>query len=218
MNSLAETLADVRNKIAQYQGREVNEQDTKTAIINPVLRALGWEVGNLEEVSQEYRKTPKDNPVDYALFLLRVPKLFVEAKALGHNLDDHKWISQIVNYGNAAGVKWTVITNGDEYRIYNACVDVPLEEKLFRCVRLSDPNSSPEDTLALLSKDRISDIESLWESHFMDHRVRAALEQVFSPEPHPVLMRLVKRLVKEGVKKVSSKEIRASLARVCAPV
>ena len=111
-------------------------------------------------------------------------------------------------------MKWTVITNGDEYRIYNACVDVPLDEKLFRRIRVSDPNSSPEETLALLSKDRISDIESLWESHFMDHRVRAALEQLFSPEPDRILLRLVKRFVKEGVKKVSSKEIRASLARV----
>jgi hypothetical protein len=216
MKSLAETLASVRDRIAQYQGKDVNEQDTKTAFIDPVLRALGWDVGNLAEVRQEYKVMPRDNPVDYALFLSGVRQLFVEAKALRQNLEDRKWTVQTVNYGNTAGVRWTVITNGDEYRIYNACVGVPLEEKLFRSIRISDPSSSPEDTLALLSKDRIADFESIWELHNTDHHVQAVLGQVFSPRPHPVLMRLVKRLVKERIKTASSKAIRESLARVCA--
>jgi hypothetical protein len=50
----------------------------------------------------------------------------------------------------------------NEYRIYNACVDVPLAEKLFRVVRLSDPNSRAEETLLLLSKERFNDLENQW--------------------------------------------------------
>ena len=84
--------------------------------------ALGWDVGNLEEVSQEYKRRPKDKPVDYALFLLRTPKLFVEAKALGQSMDAPKWANQIMGYAAVGGVKWVVLSNGDEYQIYNACV------------------------------------------------------------------------------------------------
>jgi predicted type IV restriction endonuclease len=111
MSALSEELDKVRNNIAQYQGQELGEANTKTALIDPVLRALGWQVGNLTEVRQEYKHTPNDNPVDYAL-LVSTPKLFVEAKALGHNLEDHKWAAQTVNYGNNAGVKWVVLTDG----------------------------------------------------------------------------------------------------------
>ena len=212
MGGLSETLELVRKRIALYQGKELNEQNTKTALIDPVLRELAWEVGNLEEVSQEYKRKPQDKPVDYALLLLRTPKLFVEAKALGQNLDDRKWANQIMGYAAVAGVKWTVITNGDEYRIYNACVDVPVEEKLFRLVRLSDCNSPSVETLALLSKDRIrdNDIEILWKAHFVDRQVRTALEGLFSQDPDVSLMRLVRKHVCD----LSPKDVRASLARV----
>ena len=212
MIALATVLDEVRKRIALYQGKEMNEQNTKTALIDPVLRNLGWEVGNLDEVMQEYKRKPQDKPVDYGMFLLRTPKLFVEAKALGQNLDDRKWANQIMGYAAVAGVKWVVITNGDEYRIYNACVDVPVEEKLFRSVRVTDCTSPIVETLGLLSKNCIRDneIEVLWKAHFVDRQVRTALEGLFSPEPDPALMHAVKKHVRD----LSPKDLRASLSRV----
>ena len=49
---------------------------------------------------------------------------------------------------------WCVLTNGDEYRIYNSYAPVDVEQKLFRSVRISDPANagSAVDTLHLLSK------------------------------------------------------------------
>ena len=120
MSELSEALEKVRKKIIRYQGKDMNEQNTKTALINPILRALGWDVGDLEHVQQEYKRRKRDKPVDYALLLFREPRLFVEAKALGQNLGDRKWANQIMGYATVAGVEWVVITNGDEYRIYNA--------------------------------------------------------------------------------------------------
>jgi predicted type IV restriction endonuclease len=212
MTQLSEALADVRDKIARYQGKEVNEQNTKTALIDPVLRALGWDLGDLEEVQQEYKRRPRDKPVDYALLVLRTPRLFVEAKALGQDLKDRKWANQVMGYATVAGVEWVVITNGDEYRIYNACAAVPVEEKLFRTVALTAPNSPVEETLSLLSKERIREnqIQVLWSAHFVDRQVLAALEKLFSAEPDPSLIRLVKKRVKE----LSSQDIKTSLRRV----
>jgi predicted type IV restriction endonuclease len=211
MREFAQVVDDVRAKIRRYQEQELNEQNTKTALIDPVLRALGWDVGDLEQVQQEYRRRPRDKPVDYALLLLRTPRLFVEAKALGQNLHDRRWANQIMGYATLAGVEWVVLTNGDEYRIYNACAPVPIEEKVFRTIRLTDEDSPAEDTLLLLSKDHVSEnqIEILWQAQFVDRQIRAALEALFL-EPDPSLVRLVRKHVKE----LSSKDVKASLARV----
>ena len=59
-------------------------------------------------------------------------ELFVEAKALGGNLNDRRWANQIMGYAAVAGVEWVVLTNGDEYRIYNSHATVPVEQKVFR--------------------------------------------------------------------------------------
>ncbi|MFH1265734.1 MAG: restriction endonuclease [Planctomycetota bacterium] len=212
MSDLAGVLRNIRQKIARYGGKQINEQNTKTALVDPVLRGLGWDVGDLEEVQQEYKRRPRDKPVDYALLVLRTPRLFVEAKALGQDLSDRRWANQIMGYATVAGVEWVVITDGNEYRIYNACAPVPVEEKLFRVVRVADDNAATQETLGLLSKERISEnqIEILWKAHFVDRQVHAALDKLFSTEPDPSLMRLLKKHVKE----LPSKDVRASLRRV----
>ena len=117
MNALHDVIALIRKRIARYQGESINEQNTKATLIAPLLRALGWDVEDLEEVHREYRHHPSDNPVDYALLDLRTPRLFVEAKALGRDLSDRKWANQIMGYAGVAGVEWVVLTDGNEYRI-----------------------------------------------------------------------------------------------------
>jgi hypothetical protein len=69
----------LRERIGRYQRQGIGEQDTKAALIVPVLRALGWDVEDLEEVKLEYRRRSVDNPVDYALFVLRTPRLLAGA-------------------------------------------------------------------------------------------------------------------------------------------
>src|SRR6476619_3335919 len=89
---LVQTIRDVAAKIQRFQGRSLGEQNTKATLIEPVLEALGWDVRDPDEVHREFKPTTKDCPVDYALKLLREPKLFVEAKGLGEFLSDRKWI------------------------------------------------------------------------------------------------------------------------------
>src|SRR5215207_6732410 len=118
--SLTSVLPKLRKRIEKIQNRNENigEQNTKAAIIDPLLAALGWDIEDIDEVSREYRRKSQDNPVDYALFMLRSPRLFVEAKGLEKDLSDRKWISQVLGYATVVGVEWCVLTNGDEYRLY----------------------------------------------------------------------------------------------------
>ena len=74
----------------------ISEADTKAAFIEPVLSCLGWTLRDVYTVSREYRHKPQDNPVDYAFFTLRRPVLFLEAKALGKDLNDHRFVTQTI--------------------------------------------------------------------------------------------------------------------------
>jgi hypothetical protein len=212
MADLEVALATVRDRIAKYERQSIGEQDTKAALIVPVLRALGWDTEDLEDVKLEYKRLSSDNPVDYALFLLREPRLFIEAKALGVHLDDHKWTSQILNYATVAGVEWVALTDGNEWRIYNSHATVPVEQKLFRMVRVADPGTHPEATLRLLAKTQMADhlIDVMWKSDFVDRGVRDALVGLFGPQPDPALV----RLVRSRAEALSPSDVRSSLGRL----
>jgi hypothetical protein len=108
-DAVVATLRQIAERIPRLraQGSRVSEQDTKRILITPAIAALGWDTLDIEEVRNEYRHNTADNPVDYALFLNRSPVLFVEAKPLGHDLNDRKWVVQTINYANTAGVDWT---------------------------------------------------------------------------------------------------------------
>jgi len=205
-------LATVRDRIAKYQRQSIGEQDTKAALIVPVLRSLGWDTEDLEDVKLEYKRLSSDNPVDYALFLLREPRLFIEAKALGVRLDDHKWTSQMLAYATVAGVEWVALTDGNEWRIYNSHATVPVEQKLFRIVRVADPDTRPGETLRLLAKAQMADhlIDVLWKSDFVDRQIKDALVQLFGPEPDPGLV----RLIRGKAPALSPAEVRSSLGRL----
>lgn len=211
MQSLAEVLAEVRRRIENAPKRALNEQNTKATLIEPVLRALGWDVENVEEVQREFRTKRRDKPVDYGLLILRTPRLFIEAKALGSNLADRRWANQIMGYAAVAGVEWIVLTDGNEYRIYNTHAPVTADEKLFRQVRVSDDDPLLTATLQLLARDQLEEnrIEVLWRAQFVDQQVHAALRQAFSPDSDLLLV----NYVAGQTKNLTTEEIRDSLRR-----
>lgn len=198
---LATTLAKLRQKIQQIKDRNerIGEQGTKAALINPLLAALGWDIEDVFEVRMEYKPKPRDNPVDYALFWgASSPPLFVEAKALDKAVNDDKWIKQTVTYASLAGVEWCVLTNGDEYRFYNALARAHVQEKLFRTVRISDPGQDQQhvlETLDLLSKEQMrgKQITDIWRRHFVDRQVEAAVIDLFRNKDTKLLKLLGKK-------------------------
>ncbi len=213
-SKVADVVERVRNRIqtVHERGERIGEQDTKAALIEPLLTALGWDLQDLDEVTREYRKDSQDNPVDYALFIVRSPCLFVEAKALGRDLSDRKWLSQTLSYATVVGIKWCVLTNGDEYRLYNAHAPVDVEKKLFRSVSISEPEEERElvDTLLLLSKEKMQEeeLDVLWRAHFVDRQVKTALHDIFEEQEGSLV-----RLIRKRTQELKPAEIRDSLKR-----
>jgi len=212
MSNLSTTLEEVRRRIARSGSRSMNEENTKATLIEPILRALGWDIEDVDEVQREFRTNSRHKPVDYGLLVVRTPRLLVEAKALRENLSDHRWVNQIMGYASVAGVEWIVLTNGEEYRIYNTHAPVVVEEKLFRSVKVTDDDPAVMQTLELLAKNRLEEnrIEVLWRAHFVDRQVKAAIEALFSPESNDMLL---VNYVASATKNLTPEEIRSSIAR-----
>ncbi|MGI5818752.1 MAG: hypothetical protein ACOX9R_11715 [Armatimonadota bacterium] len=211
---LRTTLLQVRERIARVVERKgtLGEQNTKAVLIEPVIEALGWDLRDFEQVVREYRSNSQDNPVDYALLLRRSPLLFIEAKDLGSNLSDRKWLSQIMGYATVVGVEWCLLTDGERYHIYNAHAPVDVEEKLFRTVSISDAANEETtiDTLLLLSKDKLAadELKELWEAFFVDCQVQGALEELLGSASSSIV-----RLIRQRVPELKPAQIRQSLAR-----
>lgn len=213
MTTLVETISTVAARIADYRERRVRltESDTIRVLVLPVLKALGWDLHDVEEVRSEYRHMASDNPVDYALFLQGAPALFVEAKALGMSLDDRKPLIQTLNYANAAGVDWCALTNGSEWRIYKVHAPVAAEEKLFLTVCLDDPKPTLDaaaTVLSLLSLGRLQAraIDALWSEWRVDRQVEAALEDISGDEAFI-------RLITKRTPGLTGGDVRTSLRR-----
>lgn len=209
---LKEVIGTVANRARKQKGRGLGEQNTKASLIDPILEALGWDIREPDEVHREYKPTSRDSPVDYALKLIRKPRLFVEAKGLDENLSDRKWISQVLGYATVAGVEWCVLTDGDEYRIYNATAALDADDKLFCSLRLSesDPAHAVE-TLNLISRGNMEEniLDVLWIAHFVDRQVREALRGILET-PNKRLVRLIRSIAP----KLSPKEIVESIRRL----
>lgn len=213
MTTLGSVIEQARGRVRDYRDRRVRltESDTIRVLILPVLEALGWDLQDVEEVRSEYRHASADNPVDYALFLHATPALFVEAKALGVSLDDRKPLLQTLNYANAAGVDWCVLTNGAEWRIYKVHAPVAAEEKLFLTARLDDPSADPGPiaaTLSLLSRDRMRAraIDALWSEWRVDREVERVLDTITEDDAFI-------RLIAKRSDGITQGEVRASLKR-----
>ena len=114
-----------------------NEIRTRTALVDPLLTALGWDTTDPAMVVPEY--AAGGGTADYALLKVTPdggsPVIaFVEAKRLHEPLEPHR--AQMLNYANMSGVKYAGLTNGDRWELYEVFKEAPLHERLIVDVSL----------------------------------------------------------------------------------
>lgn len=108
-------------------------------------------------------------------------------------------------------MEWVALTDGAEWRVFNAHAPVLVEQKLFRAVRVEDVDAAFE-LLSLLGKDNMREnrIEELWRGFFVDRQVNAALAGMFSDAEPP---NDVVNLVAKRVPQLGRADVRSSLMR-----
>ena len=120
---LIETL---RARISQHGTvLRQNEMATRYILIDPLLRELGWDTENPEQVIPEFRSG--SGPADYVLLKDGKPIVVVEAKRLGTSIGDG--LIQAINYCVAAGILYFAVTDGRSWELYETHNPVPIAEK-----------------------------------------------------------------------------------------
>ncbi|MCW3985163.1 MAG: type I restriction endonuclease [Candidatus Bathyarchaeota archaeon] len=134
----------------------MDESNTISTMIEPLLEALGWNIRDPDEVQREYaiRIGEKTEYVDIALKINSRPVLFIEAKSVGTPLRNHL-AEQPLRYANAEGVSWCVLMNGRELRVYNAFWKIKGIERKMLFKLLVDDLKEKISTLLLLSKGNV---------------------------------------------------------------
>jgi predicted type IV restriction endonuclease len=196
----------------QYRERGLGEENTKASLIEPILEALGWDIRDPDEVYREFRPNPKDNPVDYCLRFVRTTRLLIEAKGLGEDLSDRRWVAQVLGYATMAGAEWCVLTDGDEYRLYNASATVDADGKLFCRIKLTDGREDEAvNVLSLVSRANMEQniLRVLWNAHFVDRRVKSTLRELVDTADRKLVM-----LIRKRIPDLSPSEIGESIRRL----
>ena len=127
LDELLSVIEELQRRIAEHGNLlRQNEYRTRLALIDPVLEALGWTIGDPALVLPEYDVNGKR--ADYALLGGDGnPAVLLEAKKLDESLSSHR--SQVVAYASELGIKYPALTNGNQWEVYDNSLLVPIEKR-----------------------------------------------------------------------------------------
>ena len=170
LEPLISVIETVKERMKQHgQPLRHSEALTRYALIDPVLRALGWDTENPAVIVPEYRGG--GGLADYALMGSSVPVSLLEAKKLGEDLTSG--ISQALNYCNQQGINYMLVSDGDAWVMYEVFRQAPIEDRTLVSLSIQN-NAVHEAALKLLT---------LWRPNLESGQPVAASEPVMAMSP-----------------------------------
>ncbi len=127
LDDLVRVIETLQQRIRDHgDSLRQNEIRTRVALIDPLLKALGWDVADPGLVTAEYDVSGRR--ADYALLGTgNIPAATVEAKKLNESLEPHRL--QMLNYSNAAGIRFAGLTDGNKWEFYEIFKQGTLDER-----------------------------------------------------------------------------------------
>ena len=148
LESLLKLVETLRDRIDEHgDALRQSEALTRYALIDPLLRELGWDTDDPSLVIPEYRSG--GGRADYALLYDGKPVMMVEAKSLGTPLRDAV-LSQGINYCLMEGTRHFTVTDGQRWEVYETHRPVPIDEKRIASFDLKG-QSPPAECLKALA-------------------------------------------------------------------
>ncbi len=160
-----------------YKQSDYNETLTRRDFIDPLFKALGWDVDNSEGYAEAYRevihedrvKTDKGNKApDYSFRLSGGQKLFfVEAKKPSVYIKDDTSVAfQIRRYGWSAKLAISIITDFGEFAVYD-CTKKPISTDKAGIARIK----------YIIFKDYIKEFEYLWNTFSKEQVLKGSFDR-----------------------------------------
>ena len=195
MDDLIAAIADVRDRLRRdlYQ----NERQVSEGVVTPVLKALGWAVGDPTQVSPDFKIG--NGWVDYAL--LRDPfgaVILMEVKDVGKASTNAE--EQLFRYClQQGGVPLAVLTDGRTWRFYWPAGSGNFEQRRFAVTDLVD-DEAPDCARMLgryleFSTVSTGRFEEYARNDYTSHRNRIMAKQEFGRVADSLVTQADERLV-----------------------
>ena len=126
LESLLELVETLKARIDEH-GDQLRQSEalTRYALIDPLLRELGWDTGDPALVIPEYASG--HGKADYALLSESKPIMMVEAKKLGTQLGPV--VIQVIGYCLMEGTEHFSVTDGQRWQVYETHKTGSIDEK-----------------------------------------------------------------------------------------
>ncbi len=173
LESLLELVKTLSDRIDEHAAAlRQSEALTRYALIDPLLRELGWDTANPGMVIPEYRSG--NGRADYALMNNGSPAMMVEAKSFGTSLGGAV-LSQGIQYCLEQGTRFFCVTDGSQWEIYETHRPVPIDQK--QIVSFNLKNMPPHEVcLKALA---------IWRHSVMSGQVSVAQPPILGPIEEP---------------------------------
>jgi hypothetical protein len=201
--------------IKEARDRGANESDTMMYVVKFFEELLGYD--SLKgEISKEL--SIRDRFCDIALKVEGTVRILVEGKAAGIKVLVDKHIEQAENYAANAGIRWVVLTNIIEWKVYHLTWaenegishDMAWEANLLD--ELETDADRLWDKLSLLGRDAVEKgkLDDFWE-HKKALGPDSVLRVLFS---YPVLMRIRTELNRDAPARLDLEDVFAAVRDV----
>jgi len=125
------------NRPVYHKGQK-NETELRREFLDPFFRALGWDVDNNKGWSEAYKEVAHEDPtrirgqtkfIDYSFRVGGARKFICEAKKPAVPIkDDLTSALQLRRYAWNAGLKLSILTNFEEFAVYDCNVPIRKED------------------------------------------------------------------------------------------
>ncbi len=143
-------------RVMKLKDQVNTEEATKNAFIMPFIRELGYDVFNPNEVTPELIADvgmKQGEKIDYAIMRNGEPIILIECKWHGAPLNVNN-ASQLFRYFHTTSAKFSILTNGIEYRFYTDLVETnKMDEKPFFVFNINDIKDNQIEELKKFHKD-----------------------------------------------------------------
>lgn len=198
-----DSIKQLSDRVIKLKNNVVTEEATKNAFVMPFIKELGYDVFNPFEVVPEFVADigiKQGEKIDYAIMKDGEPIILIECKCHLSPLNVNN-ASQLFRYFHTTKAKFSILTNGIEYRFYTDLVEPnKMDEKPFLVFNITDIKDAQLEEVKKFHKayfdfDKITNTAS-------DLKYTNELKQVLAKElsaPTPEFVRHITKQIYNGI-------------------
>lgn len=198
----SQKVADLSVRSKHAMVHALTEEATKTSVVLPLIRALGFDVFNLEEVVPEFIADvgiKKGEKIDFAVRVAGRISILIEVKPISMSLGNAQY-SQLFRYFSTVEARLAILTNGREIWFFSDIDEKNrMDKKPFFVFDLQNFDDRQVAELSRFQKD-LFDIDAILDAASNLKYVKAAAgylsHQLVNPDDD--FVRLIGRQIYDG--------------------